>query len=397
MEHRYDYLVIGGGMTADAAVGAIRERDAGGRIGLIGDESEPPYERPPLSKALWKGRMDIASIDLDTKRHGLDMHLGRRAMSLDRVARRVVDDKGDGYAYGKLLLATGARARKLPFEGERVVNFRTRGDYLRLRRYATPDAHVAVVGGGFIGAELSAALTYAGCKVSMVFPGDGIGAGRFTDGLSDFLNGYYRRRGVGLRPGLKVEGGRVSPGNGSVTLELSDGTELEADAVVAGLGVVPETALAEQAGLAVDDGIVVDARLRTSDEAIWAAGDVARFPSATLGRRRVEHENAAISMGHHAGCCMAGEDREWTTEPYFYSDLFDLGYEAVGELDARRLEVVEHWAEPYRRGITYYMDGGRVRGVLLWNVWGQVDAARELIAAPGPLDGDNLRHRIPMG
>lgn len=395
MEHRYDYLIIGGGMTADAAAGAIRERDPEGRIGLIGAEPDPPYERPPLTKGLWKGDKDLASIDLDTRRHGLDMHLGRRAVKLDRPARRVVDDQGDGHAYGKLLLATGARARTLPFEGDRVVAYRTREDFLRLRRHAIPGAHVAVVGGGFIGAELAASLTDAGCKVSMVFPGDGIGAGRFSDGLSDFLNGYYRQRGVDLRPGLKVEGGRS--GRGAVTLALSDGSELEADAVVAGLGVEPETALAEQAGLAVEDGIVVDARLRTADEAIWAAGDVARFPSLTLGRRRVEHENAAISMGHHAGCCMAGEDSAWTVEPFFYSDLFDLGYEAVGVLDARHLEVVEHWAEPFRRGVTYYMDGGRVRGVLLWNVWGQVEAARELIAAPGPHDGDSLRHRIPMG
>ncbi|KGI76675.1 NAD(P)/FAD-dependent oxidoreductase [Oleiagrimonas soli] len=396
MEHSYEYLIIGGGMTADAAVGAIRERDPEGRIGLIGAEREPPYERPPLSKALWKGDKEVASIDLDTRRHRVDMHLGRRATALHRADKTVRDDQGDTYRYDKLLLATGARARTLPFEGERVIAFRTQDDYLRLRRFAVEGAHVAVVGGGFIGAELAASLTDAGCKVSMVFPGDAIGAGRFSDGLADFLNDYYRQRGVDLRPGVKVEDGKAS--DDGVSLTLSDGSTLTADVAAAGLGVEPETALAEQAGLMVDNGIVVDARLRTADPAIWAAGDVACFPSLALGhRRRVEHENAAISMGHHAGCGMAGEDRAYTTQPFFYSDLFDLGYEAVGELDARRLEVVEHWAEPYRRGVTYYMDGGRVRGVLLWNVWGQTDAAAELIAAPGPYDGDNLRHRIPMG
>ncbi|GAB3023752.1 NAD(P)/FAD-dependent oxidoreductase [Oleiagrimonas citrea] len=396
MEHRYEYLIIGGGMTADAAVSAIRERDAEGRIGLIGAEREPPYERPPLSKALWKGDKNVASVDLDTRRHTLDMHLGRRAVALDRAERVVRDDQGDTYRYEKLLLATGARARTLPFSGERVVNFRTQDDYLRLRRFAVEGAHVAVVGGGFIGAELAASLTDAGCKVSMIFPGDAIGAGRFSDGLGDFLNEYYRERGVDLRPGRTVEDGRAD--DDSVILKLSDGSELKVDAVAAGLGVEPETELAEQSGLKVENGIIVDARLRTADPAIWAAGDVANFPSLALGhRRRVEHENAAISMGHHAGCGMAGEDRAYTTQPFFYSDLFDLGYEAVGDLDARHLEVVEHWAEPYKRGVTYYMDGGRVCGVLLWNVWGQTDAAAELIAAPGPYDGDNLRHRIPMG
>ncbi|MDA3913559.1 FAD-dependent oxidoreductase, partial [Oleiagrimonas sp.] len=219
---------------------------------------------------------------------------------------------------------------------------------------------------------------------------------RFSQGLSDFLNEYYRKRGVDVRTGIRVSGGKAD--DDGVKLELSDGSVLEVDAVVAGLGVQPNTELAEQAGLDVDDGIVVDARLRTADPAIWAAGDVASYPSLALGgRRRVEHENAAISMGHHAGSGMAGEDAAFTTQPFFYSDLFDLGYEAVGELDANHLEVVEHWAEQYKRGVTYYMEGARVRGVLLWNVWGQVDAARELIAAPGPYDADALRNRIPMG
>lgn len=396
MDHTYDYLIIGGGMTADAAIGAIREHDPEGSIGLIGAERQPPYARPPLTKALWKGDQDVTSIDLDTRRHQVDMHLGRHAISLDRANRMVRDDQRDEYGYRNLLLATGARARKLPFDGDRVINFRTQDDYLNLRRFAIEGAHVAVVGGGFIGSELAASMTRAGCKVTMVFPGDGIGAGRFSEGLSDFLNAYYRERGADVRTGLKVTGGKA--GDEGVKLELSDGDTLEVDAVVAGLGVEPETELAAQAGLDVDDGIVVDARLRTADPAIWAAGDVARFPSLALGgRRRVEHENAAISMGHHAGGCMAGDDRAYTTQPFFYSDLFDLGYEAVGELDARNLEVVEHWAEPYKRGVTYYMHGSRVRGVLLWNVWGQVEAARELIAAPGPYDADGLRNRIPMG
>lgn len=395
MEHVYDYLIVGGGMAADAAAGAIREHAPDARIGLVGDERQPPYERPPLTKALWKGEKTERDIDLDTRRHDIDMHLGRRAMQLDRADRSVRDDQGDTYRYTRLLLATGARPRRLPFDGERVVHFRTLDDYLQLRRFAVEGAHVAVVGGGFIGSELAASLTGAGCRVTLVFPGDALGAGRFSDGLAGFLDSYYRERGVELRSGVKVSGGAA--GEDGVRLQLSDGSELEADAVVAGLGVEPNSELAEQAGLPVDDGIVVDARLRTTDPDIWAAGDVARFHAPALDRRlRVEHENAALSMGHHAGRAMAGDEAAYTTLPFFYSDLFDLGYEAVGLLDARRYEVVEHWAEPHRRGVAYYMDGGRVRGVLLWNVWGQVDAARELIALPGPHDGDSLRHRIPM-
>ncbi len=143
------------------------------------------------------------------------------------------------------------------------------------------------------------------------------------------------------------------------------------------------------------DGIVVDELLRTSDSSIWAAGDVANFHHIGLDRMmRVEHESAAVGMGHHAGRAMTGVDDPYRVQPFFYSDLFDLGYEAVGLLDAR-LDIVEDWTQPYREGVVYYLDDGYLRGVLLWNVWGQVDAARELIAEKRRHDADSLRHRLP--
>ncbi|HEU5479851.1 MAG TPA: FAD-dependent oxidoreductase [Candidatus Tumulicola sp.] len=209
--------------------------------------------------------------------------------------------------------------------------------------------------------------------------------------MADAVTAYYRGKGVDVRAGIKVEG-RADDGRG---LRLSDGSTLAADVVVAGLGISPTVQLAEQAGLDVDNGIVVDDHLRSSDPDIYAAGDVASFPAPALGRRiRVEHENAAISMGTHAGRCMAGEDAPYDELPFFYSDLFDLGYEAVGMLDSR-LETVEQWVTPFREGVVYYLDAGRVRGVLLWNTWGQVDAARNLIASPGPFDAENVLGRLP--
>ena len=392
MQHDYDYLIVGGGMSADAAAKSIRETDAKASIGLVGDEARAPYERPPLSKALWKDKA-VESIDLGTAKTGATLNLGRRIVALDRAAHTARDDRGDSYKYRKLLLATGATTRKLPFTGDRVINFRTLDDYLTLRRFAKPGARIAAIGGGFIGSELAASLASNGCKVTMIFPGEAIGAGRYPERLSEFLNGYYREHGVELRTGAKVDGGKADA-NG-VDLSLSDGTSLRVDAVVAGLGVTPNVELAQQAGLKVDNGIVVDDRLRTSDPDIFAAGDVANFHNAALDTRmRVEHENAAISMGHHAGRVMAGADETYTTLPFFYSDLFDLGYEAVGMLDDR-LDVVEHWTTPFREGVVYYLDNGRVRGVLLWNVWGQVDAAREIIAERGPHDAESLRGRLP--
>jgi 3-phenylpropionate/trans-cinnamate dioxygenase ferredoxin reductase subunit len=394
MEHVHDYLIVGAGMTADAAAKAIRETDATADVGIVGDEAQAPYQRPPLSKALWKGDKPLAEIDLATAQSGARMHLGRRVEALDRVARTARDDHGDTYRYRRLLLATGATPRQLPFDGgARVIHFRTLDDYQALRRHAQPGAHIAVVGGGFIGSELAASLSSVGCKVTMLFPGTAIGAGRYPDGLANFLNDYYRGHGVTLATGVTVTGGKAVAGG--VELTLSDGKTLRFDAVVAGLGVTPNTALAEQAGLKVDNGIVVDAQLRSSDADIWAAGDVANFHSTALSRRmRVEHEDAAVSMGRHAGLGMVGSSANYTALPFFYSDLFDLGYEAVGLLDAR-LQVVEDWREPYREGVVYYLDAGRVRGVLLWNVWDQVDAARELIAQAGPFDAASLRGRLP--
>jgi NADPH-dependent 2,4-dienoyl-CoA reductase/sulfur reductase-like enzyme len=346
-----------------------------------------------LSKALWKGDKTPASIDLGTARSGADLFLGRRVVALDRADHSVRDDRGDVYRYRRLLLATGATPKHLPFDGERVIHFRTLDDYAALRRYAVDGARIAVVGGGFIGSELAASLASHGCTVTLLFPGEAIGAGRYPPALSHFLNAYYRERGVELRSGVKVVDGRA--GDHRMEIAISDGTTLTADVVVAGLGVTPNTALAEQAGLKVDNGVVVDDRLRSSDADIFAAGDMANFHDAALDMRlRVEHENAAISMGHHAGRVMSGADEAYTTLPYFYSDLFDLGYEAVGLLDSR-LDVVEQWTTPFREGVIYYLDNGRVRGVLLWNTWGQVEAARDLIAERGPHDAESVRGRLP--
>ena len=396
MEHEHDYLIVGAGMAADAAAKAIREADAAADIGMVGDETAPPYQRPPLSKALWKGDKQVADIDLGTAASGATLYQGRRIVALDHLVRVVRDEQGDSYRYRRLLLATGATPRRLPFEGgDRIIHYRTLDDYQALRRYAQPGAIIAVIGGGFIGAELAASLSGVGCKVCMLFPDAHIGAGRYPDGLARYLDDYYRQHGVDVRSGVRVTGSK--PTDGGVELSLSDGSLLRVEAAVAGLGVTPNTALAEQAGLKVDNGIVVDAQLRTNVPDVWAAGDVANFYNPALDRRlRVEHEDAAVSMGRHAGRAMAGAADGYGTLPFFYSDLFDLGYEAVGQLDTR-LTVVEDWRRPNREGVVYYLEHGRVRGVLLWNTWDQVDAARALIAEAGPFGAASLKGRLPRG
>ena len=229
-----------------------------------------------------------------------------------------------------------------------------------------------MIGGGFIGSELAASLASNGCKVTMVFPDPGICARIFPPALSAYVTDYYREKGVEVRTGEKVE-----------SLE-----DFEADAVIAGLGIVPNVDLAEAAGLPVDNGIVVDdlGRVDGRDD-VFAAGDVANFPVAALGKRmRIEHEDHANTHGRVVGANMAGAATPYDHLPFFYSDLFDLGYEAVGDLDARQA-TVEQWAEPNRKGVVAYVDDERrPRGYLLWNTWDKVDAARERIRAAEPVD-----------
>lgn len=393
----YTYLIIGGGMTADSAVQGIRQVDPKGSIGLIGVEPDPPYNRPPLTKALWKGK-PIERIWRKMDDQAVELHLGRMVQILDPQNKRVTDDYGTEYTFDKLLLATGGAPKHLVFDDDRIIYYRTVEDYRRLRALAERGQTFAVIGGGFIGSEIAAALAMNGKQVVMVFPGEGIGAHVFPHDLSLFLNDFYREKSVEVRPLESVVA--VERHGKQLALKLqrvktSNEHEILVDGVVAGVGIVPNTELAQAAGLKVENGIVVDEFLCTSHPDIYAAGDVAAFYAPTLGRRiRVEHEDNANTMGQSAGRIMAGESKPYEHLPFFYSDLFDLGYEAVGDVDAR-LETIADWKEPYREGVIYYLQAGRVRGVLLWNVWKQLDAARQVIADPGPFHADDLKGWLP--
>jgi len=387
----YSYLIIGGGMTGAAAANGIRDYDAGGPIALVSADHEPPYDRPPLSKKLWDGRKTLDEIYVALP-PAVEMYLGRRIVALDADARRATDDAGAVYTYDNLLLATGGTPRRLPYGGDWVNYYRTLDDYHTLRADAAAGARFVVIGGGFIGSEVAAALRKQGNAVTIVFPDKGISDRVFPSHLAAHLNEYYRDKGVTVLTGEKVVG--IEERDGEAVVLTGSGGRLPADRVVAGIGITPNVDLAEAIGLPVDNGITVDGYLRTARPEIYSAGDAANYPDAVLGeRRRVEHADAARAMGRAAGRNMAGANEPYTYLPMFYSDLFDYGYEAVGQVDTR-LEIVEDWQEQYRKGVLYYVRDGRVRGVLTWNIWDKLDEARALIEAGERLAPESLVGRI---
>jgi len=382
----YKYLIVGAGMTADAAVRGIRELDPSGEIGMIGNDQDPPYNRPPLSKNLWKGK-PLERIWRRTQEFSVDLFLGRTVLSIEPEKKLVRDDQGTQYKYKKLLLATGGTPRRLPFGSQDVIYYRTLDDYRHLRDMSERAERFGVIGGGFIGSEIAAALAMNGKKVTMFFPDSGIGARIYPAEISNYLNEFFRQKGVEIISGISVKD--IQKRADVYHIITDKGEEFQVDGLVAGIGIQPNVELARTAGLQIGNGIVVDECLQTSHADIFAAGDVAEFNNPTLGKRlRLEHEDNANSMGKRAGRNMAGDCEPYTYLPYFYTDLFELGYEAVGELDSR-METVVDWKDPYKKGVVYYLADGRVRGVLLWNVWETIPSARNLIAEPGPFkDGD---------
>ena len=387
----YPYLIIGGGMTGAAAANAIRERDNAGTIGLISAEPEPPYDRPPLSKKLWDGKMRADEIYVNLPGN-VQPHFGRRVVTLDPAVRAVTLDNGASHSYGRLLLATGGEPRRLPFGGEHVNYYRTLADYRALRADVERGARFVVVGGGFIGSEVAASLRRQGNAVTLIMPEAGISDRVFPPRLAAHLIDMYRERGVEVLAEARVTD--ITADASGATVTLGDGRRLATDRVLAGIGLVPDVALASAAGLAVENGILVDENLQTTVAGIYAAGDVANYPDAILGmRRRVEHADAARAMGRAAGRNMAGAGEPYRYLPMFYSDLFDLSYEAVGQCDSR-LEIVEDWQEEFKRGVLYYTQNGRVRGVMLIDTWEKVDEARALIEAGDEVDPASLPGRI---
>lgn len=391
----YDYLIIGGGQVSDDASRAIRDADADGSIGILSADQDGPYTRPALSKKLWTDpEFDESQVPLNTAEDtGADLHLSTEVRAIDRESRTVTTVDGDTYGYRKLLLATGSTPGALDGpEDDRVIPFRSFADYRRLRelsRSPGTDAPFVVVGGGYIGNELAAGLVANDVRTTLVFPDDVLLGSKFPPALAQRYQQLFIDGGVELIPGHHAAS--VQRSGDDLTLLLDDGTEIPASVVVEGLGAAPVLDLAREAGLTVSEGVVVDEHLVTSDPAIWAAGDIAEYPDAILGRTRVEHVDNAREMGSAAGASMAGSDAPYDHTPYFYSQVFGNRWEAVGTLDPS-LETVEVALDD-QRTVVYYLEDGKPVGVLLWNVEDARDAARQVLR-DAPTNRDELRGRI---
>jgi NADPH-dependent 2,4-dienoyl-CoA reductase/sulfur reductase-like enzyme len=398
-EQAYAYILVGGGLAGASAVEGIRERDKKGTILLVGSEKHLPYDRPPLSKKLWFGKKKVEDIFIHDRKfydeNNVIIESGVTIALLDPKQRSVTTSMGKQYRYRKLLLATGGVPRTLPIPGgdlEGICYFRTLDDYLKLRKESTEGKKAVIIGGGFIGSEIAAAMAINKIDVTMIFPESYLVSRVFPEYLGKALLSQFLSRGIKVLTNEKPSA--FSKEGDTFTTYTESGKKIESDMVIVGIGIAPSLELPRRAGLQTANGVIVDEYLQASLPDIYAAGDIAFFPYQALGKQmRVEHWDNALNQGKQAGLNMAGARKPYDYMPYFFSDLFEFGYEAVGDVDAS-LETFADWQKENDTGVIYYLRDGKVRGAMMCNVWEKVEAARELIRKGGQSTPASLRGAI---
>ena len=389
-----DLVVIGGGLAAAKAVEAVREEGFAGRVTVLADEPVRPYERPPLSKGYLVGDAEESTIYVHADdfygQHHIDLQLGMAATQIDRDTSEVVTAGGARHHYDALLIATGAEPRTLPGQDmDGVYTLRSKADSEHLATALRAAGRATVIGAGWIGSEVASAARRLDTEVTIIEPLDVPLQRVLGPKVGAVFAALHRDNGVDLRTGVGLSSLRGSDAVEAVA--LTDGTTLETDLVVVGIGVVPRTSLAEDAGLAVDNGILTDATLRTDDPKIFAAGDVARAEHPLYGTRiRVEHWANALNQGATAGRNLLGKGEVYDRLPYFYSDQYDLGLEYVGyatEWD----DVVFRGDVDKREFIAFWVRNERVVAAMNCNIWDVVDDLKALITADKPVDLDALQ------
>ena len=393
--------IVGAGQAAAQAVETLRKRGHDGSITLIGDEDMLPYQRPPLSKKFLAGTLDRDRLLIrhaaHYKDHGVELRLGRAAMTIDRARRRIGIADGNSIDYDSLLLATGSFPRPLPLPGAQLAGvhyLRSVADVDRLRGELVAGKRGVIVGGGYIGLEVAATCREAGLEVTVLEAADRVMNRVVSPAVSAFYEAEHARRGVDIRCGARIDalvpGGESGetdsplspPGTNRVAaVRLDDGHEVPADFVLIAIGVAPADALARASGLECDNGILVDEYCRTSDPHIWAAGDCARHPSIHYGTRvRLESVDNAFEQGTSAALNMLGIRTVHDKVPWFWSDQFDLKMVIVG-LSAAHDEVVLRGDPASRAFSVCYLRDGELIAVETINHTKDQMAARKLIPA----------------
>ena len=383
-------VIVGIGLAGLRVAESAREMGFGGKLVLISDEAHAPYDRPPLSKGMLLGDDDVASIALAPK--GLeslnaDVRLGVAVVSIDRAAKRITLSDGADISYSALVLATGSRVRELPLlprGGDDVHYVRTLDDALRLRSAFRPDAHGAIVGGGVIGLEVAAAARKAGCAVTLIEPMTRVMPRNAAPVVSEFITDMHRAAGVLFVLGAGIESAMRA--DGKWRLHLSNGAVVEADFVVVGIGVVPNTALAAACGLEVDaGGIVVDACGRSSDASIYAAGEVALHDNAQYGpRTRMETWSHAVAHGEHVGRALMGSVESYAEPLSYWTDQYDVSLKVVGapqgDCDIVRGDPSAH------SFLVFHIKDGVIAGVSAANAVRELRSAKKLLGRRAPDD-----------
>ncbi|GIE96237.1 NAD(P)/FAD-dependent oxidoreductase [Paractinoplanes rishiriensis] len=385
------YVVVGGGLAGAKAVETLRDEGFGGPVTLIGAETVRPYERPPLSKGVLLGNDEPESVFVHTPEwyaeHDVTLRTGSTVTGVDRAAKTVRLSDGATVAYDKLLLATGSTPRPLPVPGgERALLLRTLSDSQRISEAVTDGTQVVVIGAGWIGLEVAAAARTRGAAVTVVETAALPLQAVLGDDIANVFANLHREQDVTFHFGAEVAGVDEKG------VRLADGALLPADVVIAGIGVRPNVDLASEAGLAVDNGVLVDRRLATSDPDIFAAGDIANVDHPLLGQRvRVEHWATALNTGPVAAKAMLGQDVSYDKLPYFFTDQYDLGMEYVGYV-ARGAspDLVVRGDLESREFIAFWLVDGRVAAGMNVNVWDVTDQIDAVIRSGARIDPARL-------
>jgi len=381
------YVIVGASMAGAKAAETLREEGFGGSIVLLGEEQERPYERPPLSKGYLLGKDERSSIFVHEEgwyaENDVDLRLGVTVTSLDVGARQVGLAGGGTVGYDRLLLATGAAPRRLSVPGadlDGVVYLRRVGDSERLAGALRGGGRVVIAGAGWIGLEVAAAAREFGCEVTVVEPEPGALHRHVGPELGAMFADLHREHGVTFRFGESVTELRGSGGT-VASASTSAGVEVEADLVVIGIGAVPATRLAADAGLDVGNGVLADAGLRTSAHEVFAAGDVANAFHPLYGKHvRVEHWANALNGGPAAARSMLGMGVSYDAVPYFFSDQYDLGMETAGLPEPGSYDqIVYRGDREAREFIAFWLSGGAVVAGINVNVWDVSDDIQALI------------------